>query len=373
LVNGKVFIAKLFGVMVAALLLAGSFPLPAYLSGMESPAAVWTGLVTLIIVIRTSRPKAAFWWSFLCGLLYNSVMLLWLLQLRHSWGYLPVVILSWLGLSSYCALYTGLFGLLLASVFPDQPEDYSVDVDIDSPEQGAAVQVLKRLAVLLAAPLLWTGLEYLRAVVGTGFPWNQLGVSQYRSIAAIQVAAVGGVYAVSALIVLLNTAVALTGLRITREVVCRKKRSRFHYELMVALTAVAVCWLWGVSRVKRGDRAYAGLGSLRTACVQPAVPQLKKWTPAFVDETYHDLKEQSRLAVSVAPELMVWPETAAPDILTVDPVAQRIVYSIVTNGCYLLVGSMDYEKSDEGRIDYYNSSFLVNSNGRIIKIRTIFS
>jgi len=134
LVNGKVFIAKLFGVMVAALLLAGSFPLPAYLSGMESPAAVWTGLVTLIIVIRTSRPKAAFWWSFLCGLLYNSVMLLWLLQLRHSWGYLPVVILSWLGLSAYCALYTGLFGLLLASVFPDPPEDYSVDVDIDSPE-----------------------------------------------------------------------------------------------------------------------------------------------------------------------------------------------------------------------------------------------
>ena len=355
----KIFAAKLAAVLISALLLAAVVPLPLALKDMASPAAAWLGLIPLIIVIRTSRPKAAFWWSFLTGLLYWAVWLIWLIQLRNSWGYLPVVILSWLGLAAYCALYTGIFGLLLATVFPDTQEaDTAGSI-------AASKRAIRRLAPLVMAPIFWVALEYLRGVVGTGFPWNDLGVSQYENIAAIQVAAAGGVYAVSALIVLLNTAIALTALRIAREVFFRLPRTRFHYELMLGLTVVAVCWFQGVGRVKHWDAQRSALSGIRTACVQPNIPQLKKWTEDYHDESYEVLRRQSALAVSVKPDLVIWPETATPDFLTIDPTAQEEVYGVVTNGCYLLVGSMDFEQVSPDRIDLYNSSFLVNSNGHI--------
>ena len=45
-----------------------------------------------------------------------------------------------------------------------------------------------RSRLMMAAPILWVGLEYVRAHFLTGFPWYYLGHSQYRFLALIQVA-----------------------------------------------------------------------------------------------------------------------------------------------------------------------------------------
>ena len=358
----KKFFFKLSAVLVSAFLLACSFPLPPALKTMEGASAALLGLIPLIIVVRLSRPKSAFWWGWLCGFMFWLVSLSWILQLRNTWACapwvaLPIIIFSWAALAAYCALYMGLFGFLLARVFP-------VKFSVDSEDAKRGLSPLHRLGPVLLAPVIWIGCEYLRSVIGTGFPWNLLGVSQYQNIAAIQLAAWGGVYAVSGLIVLLNAALAMTALRVISEVRYRKKRGRIHYELMLGLIAVAMCWSFGVRRVKLGDAAAGQLTSVRVAAVQPCIPQPQKWSEQYRCDAYSALQSQSELAVMSKPQLMIWPETAIPDILTVDPMAQRVVGRLVAENMSILVGSMDFEQHGD-RIDYYNSSFLVDSGGHI--------
>jgi apolipoprotein N-acyltransferase len=335
---------RTLAVLLSSFLLACAFPLPPVLRAMEGSSAAWLALIPLILVARLSRPENAFWWGWLCGFLFWLVSAAWVLELRQTWGFLPVVILAWVALAAYCALYTGLFAFLLAGIWPGGK---------------------RRLALVLMAPVIWVGCEYLRAVLLTGFPWNVLGASQYRNIAAIQLASWGGTYAVSGVIVLLNAALALTALRIVGEIRRRESRRRIHYELMLGLVAIALCWSWGVRTVRRGVPGGEAEAIVRIAAVQPNIPQVQKWSEAHRQDAYLALKEQTELAVMSRPSLMIWPETAIPDLLRIDPIAQSVVTSLVTNGPQLLVGSMDYEQLGEDVL-YYNASFLVDSSSSIV-------
>src|SRR6185503_17048759 len=71
------------------------------------------------------------------------------------------------------------------------------------------------LWAVLLAPILWPSFEWIRLGV-TGQLWNALGYSQAYHSFLIQPARWGGVYAVSFLIVAINSVVALLILRRTR-------------------------------------------------------------------------------------------------------------------------------------------------------------
>ena len=61
----------------------------------------------------------------------------------------------------------------------------------------------------LAAPFLWTSLEYIRAnLFFLSLPWAFLAHSQYQNLALIQIASISGAYGVSFLIVMVNAATA---------------------------------------------------------------------------------------------------------------------------------------------------------------------
>jgi len=340
------FLLKAGGAAISGWLLACAFPLPPALEGLEGAGAAWMGLIPLLLVIRASRPKAAFAWGWASGLLFWLLTLSWLLALRHTWGGLAMPALGWIALSAYCALYTGFFAFVFA-----------------------AVPGTRRLLPVLAAPLLWAGTEWLRASIFGGFPWNPLGVSQYRNIAAIQMATLGGVYAASALIVLLNAALAMTILRIYGEIRNRSaRRRRVHSELMVGLAVVAICWSWGVRTVRQGESDAAG-PVLRVAAIQPAIPQLQKWDDSHEHDIAKALGEQTELALMSRPDLIVWPETATPGMLRIDPLSQRLVDSISVQGnAYLLAGSMDYRQLTEQDPEYLNASFLIATNGLIAAV-----
>lgn len=337
------FILKALGVVVSGWLLACAFPLPPGLEGLEGAGAAWMALIPLLLVIRASRPKAAFAWGWASGFLFWLLTLSWLLALRHTWGGVAMPAAGWVALAAYCALYTGLFAFVFAAV----PGTW-------------------RLLPVLAAPILWAGTEWLRSTLFSGFPWNPLGVSQYGNIAAIQVAGVGGVYAVSALIVILNAALAMTILRVYGEIRNRSaRRRRVHSELMVGLATVAICWSWGVRTVRQGESDTPG-PSLRVAAIQPAIPQLQKWDDSHEHDIAKVLGEQTELALMSRPDLIVWPETATPGMLRIDPLSQRLVESVSAQGnAYLLAGSMDYRQLPGQDPEYLNASFLVSTNGQI--------
>jgi len=66
------------------------------------------------------------------------------------------------------------------------------------------IQMRSGLQTLLFAPLLWVALEYLRSFLLTGFPWADLGYSQYLNLPMIQVADITGPYGLSFIILLVN-------------------------------------------------------------------------------------------------------------------------------------------------------------------------
>ena len=57
---------------------------------------------------------------------------------------------------------------------------------------------------MLAAPILWVGMEFVRAFFLTGFPWYYLGHSQYRFLTLIQIADMTSALGISFLIVVVN-------------------------------------------------------------------------------------------------------------------------------------------------------------------------
>lgn len=294
--------------------------------------AAWIAYVPLLLAAPALAPRRAFAWGWLSGLVFWGLSVFWLT--RVTWP-------GWIGLAAYCALYTALFS-------------------------GGAGFVLRRSPAYgwLILPALWCGLEYLRSTLATGFPWNHLGVSQYTHIPMIQMASVGGVYAVSALVMFLNAALAAT---VRQYIDCRGRwGKRPHWELMAALLAVGIVFSAGLLRVRHMQ---APERRLRIGLVQPNIEQHLKWNPEDIEHNRLELERWSRAAVLAGPpDLLIQPETALPDFLRDDEEGFAMLQRIATQGVHILTGAMDYEWTRHLRkpVQYYNTSFLIDPRGRIV-------
>ena len=221
-----VALAALSGVGVAC-----SFP-PADQSWL-----VWVALVPLLWVVMHSRGplRAALLGcagGLACGMLVLNPLVS--AHLWTGWSLLPTdqlevmqarqywfLRLLWVVLSLVIALFWGGF--------------------------AAALQALcrgDRRLVLVAAPCLWVlGPEWLRSLVGWGFHWSFLGNATSGLAPIRQLAAVGGVWLLSALVVLVNAAIATSVQR-------QAWRKAVLAPLLVA-GVVAVAWVGGAWRVHR--------------------------------------------------------------------------------------------------------------------------
>jgi apolipoprotein N-acyltransferase len=133
----------------------------------------WIAPVPWLLLIRREkldgrRPYRVLW---LAGLAFWLAVLHWL-RLPY-WA----TAFGWLALSFYFAFYVPVF-IALSRV---------------------AVHQL-RLPVILAAPLVWTGLELARAHLLTGMTMASLAHTQYRWVGLIQISDLAGAYAVSFLV-----------------------------------------------------------------------------------------------------------------------------------------------------------------------------
>jgi apolipoprotein N-acyltransferase len=208
--------------------------------------------------------------------------------------------------------------------------------------------------------MAWVGCEYIRSNLFTGFAWHGLGVSQFKNLIIVQIASWGGVYAVSWLIMLVNTALALT----IGEYIEHKGRrpKRPHVELMVGLTSLAVVFSHGWRSLPPPGNVQGT--ELRLAAIQPAIPQNIKWDSSLVVRIYAALNNLSETALHIPDlDMVVWPETALPDDVISSPPSYDLVYRLVTNGVPFLVGSMDTQWFDDRKPQYYNSSFLFDEYG----------
>ncbi|MFO7871130.1 MAG: apolipoprotein N-acyltransferase [Kiritimatiellia bacterium] len=345
----------------SGLMLASAFP------PMSSTEAAWLGLVPLLLAARYSRPAVSFRWGWISGMVFWLMSLSWMLRLCRTGGPAALVIPGWILLSAYCALYTGAFCMLVCSVWRRlAPGRMKTEAGEDPEDRTEKKSFFGRLpgpgglAVVAVTPLIWVGLEYLRSSLFTGFPWNALGVSQYRNLALIQNAEWGGVYAVSALVVLVNAALAATVLRFV-EVYVYNRPARFQVELLAGLAVFLACWAWGV-RTVRGLSDEISDPGVEVAAVQPAVPQLKKWPEGYSSFIFDRLRILTEYAAAAGPDLVVWPETAVPFPVKSDPQTAEFAAGLAGLGSPILAGSL--EETERSGAAYFNSSVLVDERGR---------
>lgn len=328
-------------------LLALAFP------PLEWSQCAWVALLPLLLAVAGTAPRLAFKLGFAAGGVFWFFNLAWLRRLLQTADApAPLLVIAWVLLAVYCALYVGAFAWLWSWVFA----------------RVGTRGLRGSLAALLAAPTIWIGLEYLRGALGAyGFAWNGLGISQYRHLPLLQTARWTGVYGLSGLIVLLNAGMALSLRRHlpSRRVlanagagaVTAPRSGALHVELWVGLAALTGAVLLGMHALRQPlpeERLWT------VAAVQPAIPQAAKWDDVHIAWIIESLDRLTREALRAQPrpDLILWPETTTPGPTTQEGVSRDCVLSLLTNGVPILVGAVDVRGGPNDRQRIFNSALL---------------
>jgi apolipoprotein N-acyltransferase len=270
--------------------LLGAVLLWAALPPLDWWPLAWVAPVPWAMLIRRKdlpgrRPYAVLT---LVGFCFWMAALHWL-RLPH-----PATSIGWVALSFYFAFYLPVFVGL------------------------SRVAVHRGLSVILAAPIVWTGLELARAHLLTGMTMASLGHTQFRWIQLIQLSDLAGTYGVSFVVMLVAASLA-------RMLPCEGRRWTL-WPLGPAVAALAAALLYGQTRIDAG----AGEPGPRIALIQGSVDiEFLDSLAAMDARTRRMATEYSNLAqraVTQNPDLdlMVWPETMFPaDIVTFEAGATR--------------------------------------------------
>ena len=144
-----------------------------------SPLA-WLAPLPLLLLVRIEERTRWMYGAIYAGSVISQLAMLQWMRLGD-----PTMYIAWAALSFYLAIYAVAFVAV------------------------SRVAVHRwSLPLVAVGPIVWTGLEYLRAHFMTGFAWYFLGHSQYRWLELIQISDVVGAYGVSFVIV--TSAAALT-------------------------------------------------------------------------------------------------------------------------------------------------------------------
>ncbi len=159
--------------------------------------------------------------------------------------------------------------------------------------------------VILAAPVVWTGLELAQAHLLTGMSMGNLCHTQYRQIWLIQVSDLAGAYGVS--FVVMFTAAALA-----RMLPCDGRRWAI-WPLAPAATMIAATLSYGYLRTAGVDT----LPGPRIALIQGSIDVELEPAPDFSDRILKEYFDLSRTAVQsdAKIDLVVWPESMFPSPL----------------------------------------------------------
>jgi apolipoprotein N-acyltransferase len=323
----------LLSCLLSGVLLILSFP------NFDLEFLAWFALVPFLYAIDGKELSRSFALGFLTGFTAFLGILYWVIVAVHTYGNVPLLLSVpiLLLLVAYLAVYIGAFAFLTRFI-----------------------QKHSGLQTLLFLPALWVSLEYLRSFLLTGFPWANLGHSQYLNLPFIQIADMTGVYGLSFVVLLVNVTLYL----VLRQWHKKTVPSREIAFVSILLLGVLI---YGYGKMKAVDLQIPRQPPLRVGLVQGNIDQSVKWDKSFQLET---LRIYDRLSFKVAeerPDLIIWPETATPFFFQN---AAEEYHSLVLDvpektKTFLLFGSPSF-KIENGRANHYNSAYLLSPAGEVV-------
>jgi apolipoprotein N-acyltransferase len=252
--------------LVSALVLWAALP-PADLWPLAWVAPVWWVLLVRRKELSGRRPYRAIW---------TAGFLFWLAALH--WMRLPhwLTGIGWVALAFYLAFYLPVF-------------------------IGLGRVAVHRLGVpvILAAPIVWTGLELVRGHLLTGFTMASLGHTQYRWIELIQLSDLAGAYGVGFLVMFVAACLA--------RAVPSGGKPWSSWPLVPAATVLVAALVYGHLRVSREQAA----PQARIALIQGSIDIVLNPPEGTQDRMHKHYRELSQQAVDRYSDLdlIIWPET----------------------------------------------------------------
>ncbi|MBN1909054.1 MAG: apolipoprotein N-acyltransferase [Pirellulales bacterium] len=164
-----------------------------------------------------------------------------------------------------------------------------------------------KLPLILVAPVVWAGLELVRAHFLTGITLAALGHTQYRWLDLIQVAALGGAYAVDFVVMFVAACLA--------QMFPSGNERRVFWPLLPATAMMAAVLLYG--HVRRAEPSPAPIA--RVAIIQGSIGSRLKWEEGKSDFIHEQYQGLTRKAIEEAGpkgvDLVIWPESMYRDAL----------------------------------------------------------
>lgn len=224
---------------------------------------------------------------------------------------------------------------------------------------GALVLYLLRLDGLwrvLAFALIWSGLEYLRGHILSGFPWNLAGSAFSLSGAMSQLCALLGAYGMSLVLVFAGALPALLG---------ESSRPGRRLALPAMFLILLAIWLGGTVRLALAPAADVASDGPMLRIVQPNIAQSVKWQ---TDKRAEIVARHLALTMkpSAAPlDVVIWPEAAIPFVIDEDPAVLDYLVQALPKGAILITGAPRRNHGGAGpRV--WNSLQAISSDGRLV-------
>ena len=297
----------------------------------------WIAVAPLLLAVRLTRtPIRATILGWLFGTIFFYGTCWWLTYPMIHYAQIP----AW---SAYPLF---LLPVLLVAVFPALC-------------CGAIKLVIQRFGfvAILLVPLLWVSFDWLRYVV-TGQLWNSLGYSQAFHRTMIQSARWGGVYAVTFLIMLSNSAIVYS--------LVRRK-----YVITIAcfglVTLVVLAASWPIKQKSQPEPINDFAPQVSIAAIQPNVPMDTNGDPRQMKELldrHLSMSEQALGQFKDSPSLrlVIWPESPMNFSYARDASLRETIANFArANHTAVLLNSL--EPAAEGGDQ--NSAILVNEQGVI--------
>ena len=292
----------------------------------------WVGLIPLLVCLKlTSSWKTAFWWGYVTGVIFFFGMTYWIIGLYRFANFF-VTTLGCVALVAYLAVYPAMFAAVLSRL----------------PWQSG-------LRYIFIVPVIWTGLEWVRSWMLTGFPWGSMGYSQWNNICAIQIASITGVHGVSFIVVLLNAAIA----NLIRTYAFRRRQLK---ATALPVLIVIASLVYGVFTILTPHQATS---TIEIALVPGNVPQDEKWQKQNLTKIFKKYMNLIKKADATRPHLIVLPETAIPGAIFSGQNAyrQELEQLLSDQQINLLIGAPHYDNPNRRDSKVYNRVFLLSPSG----------
>ncbi|MDE0084351.1 MAG: apolipoprotein N-acyltransferase [Candidatus Poribacteria bacterium] len=294
----------------------------------------WVAIVPLLIALEpVENRKSAFLVGYVAGFLFFAGLLI-AIVLLYPYANIFATLLGYILLVGYTALYFAVFAVLVHQL----------------PWQSG-------ILFPLGVAAIWVSLEWVRSWLLTGFPWGNIGYSQWKYLPGIQIASLTGVYGISFVIVFFNAGIATL----------IRNRNEWRKELVAIIVPcllAMICLIYGYATIARSENTPQK--SMKVAIIPGNIPQIEKWKSENFPKIFARYINLTRKAAAHNPDVIVWPETTVRgQVLSGEWVNYHNHFKKVLReigGIPMLIGATDPDAFG----DLYNRVISVSSEGEVL-------